>query len=166
MREVARNTRDLLYTLKGVKKIKILGISIISLIWIFSLIISATLGALLYFTIAYKYSMSDEMTDTVEVIEKLFHVQLGTFKGELYDESTVYLVEFSNNEVNEISIPGIHNYRPGTQIEMLYRKSSLTGTIEVIDFNAELNSDTTILNSDFEHPFWEDLKSIKAEKLN
>jgi len=148
------------------KKTKIIGLSIISLIWLFSLILILLLGSMLYFTIAYKYSMSEKMTDQIKVAEKIYNIQLGTLEGKQYNDSTVYFVEFSNGEINTVLFPGIHNYKPGTQIEMLYRKSSLTGTIEVIDFNADTDSDPTIFDSNYKYPLWQDVKSIEVEKIN
>ena len=116
--------------------------------------------------IEIEYSKSNIKTDVVKVVDKIHHVQLGTIEGVPYNEMTIYSVELSKGITKTVSFPGMHNYRPGTNIEIYYIKYDRIDIIEVIDFNADEDSDTTILNSDFEHPFREDLKSIKAEKLN
>ena len=148
------------------KKVKILGISIISLIWVFSLIIIISLSVLLFFTIEYKYFMSDIKTDTVELMNKRHHIMLHTIDGQKYDESTEYWFRFSNGDIHKFSIPGINNYKYGTEIEISYRKSDLTNSIELIDFNADTDSDLTVLDRAYEYPFWENIKSIEVEKVN
>lgn len=147
------------------KKVKILGITIISLIWVFCLIIILSISATLYVMYKMENSKKDMETDVVRVIDKIQYVQLATIEVEPYNQSTIYSVELSNGISKLVTFPGIHNYRPGTYIEIYYIKYDLIGIIEIIDFNAELDSDTTILNSDFKHPFWEDVKNIEVGNM-
>jgi len=88
------------------KKSKFIGISIISLIWVFSLIITISLSVLLFFTIEYRYFMSDIKTDTVELMNIRHHIMLYIIDGRKYNESTEYWFRFSNGDIHKFSIPG------------------------------------------------------------
>ena len=148
------------------KKSKFIGIISISLIWIFSLILIISLSTLLFFTIENKYFMSNIKTDTVKIVDKKYHVLSRTMDGQNYEKSTEYWVTFSNQDINNIRISGINNYRPGTEIEISYRKSGLTNSIELIDINVNADSDNNTNDDVYVEPFWEDVKSIEVEKVN
>jgi len=76
------------------------------------------------------------------------------------------LVRFSNQDINNIRISGINSYRPGTEIEISYRKSGLTNSIELIDFNINADSDMNTKDDVYDDSFWQDVKSIEVEKVN
>jgi len=100
-----------------------------------------SLFTLLFFTIENKYFMSDIKTDTVKIVDKKYHVLSRTMDGQNYEKSTEYWVRFSNQDINNIRISGINSYRPGTEIEISYRKSGLTNSIKLIEFNFNADSD-------------------------
>jgi len=78
--------------------------------------------------------------------------------GQNYEKSTEYWVRFSNQDINNIRISGINSYRPGTEIEISYRKSDLTNSIELIDFNINADSDKNTKDGVYDDSMQEDVK--------
>jgi len=108
--------------------------------------------------IEIEYSKSNIKTDVVKVVDKIHHVQLGTIEGVPYNEMTIYSVELSNGITKTVSFPGMHNYRPGTNIEIYYIKYDRIDIIEVIDFNVDIDSDKNINDDVYDDSMREDVK--------
>ncbi len=142
------------------RNIKFLGILIILLIWIFSLFIVLVTSLTIYGINRMENSEKYSKTDVIKVMRKIHHIQLGTIEGVAYDAMTSYSVKLSSGEIRIVTLPGINNYKPGAEIEISYVYYDLIDLIEVLYFNADTESDTTIIDSGYEYNMQEYLKDI------